>query len=46
MKKNYIVPSTVAATWASMGLMQSITVGVATGSGDGYQHTSDMDEIQ
>ena len=34
MKKNYIAPSTVAATWASMGLMQdNITLGVATGSG-------------
>ena len=30
MKKNYIAPSTVSATWASMGLMQSIAF--ATGS--------------
>lgn len=32
MKKNYIAPSTEAATWASMGLMQ-IGFGVITGSG-------------
>ena len=30
MKKNYIAPSTVAQTWASMGLMQQIAF--ATGS--------------
>lgn len=33
MKKNYIAPSTEAATWASMGLMQSIVFGTETASG-------------
>ena len=33
MKKNYIAPSTVAQTWASMGLMQqNPTIGFASGS--------------
>lgn len=33
MKKNYIAPSTVAATWASMGLMQEPQIGFAAVSG-------------
>ncbi len=33
MKKNYIAPNTEAATWASMGLMQSIVFGTETASG-------------
>ena len=33
MKKNYIAPSTEAATWASMGLMAGIGFGIETGSG-------------
>ena len=34
MKKNYIAPSTEAATWASMGLMtEGLGFGVITGSG-------------
>jgi len=33
MKKNYIAPSTVAATWASMGLMQGIGFAFNAGSG-------------
>ena len=32
MKKNYIAPSTVTATWASMGLMQSIGFAMNAGS--------------
>jgi hypothetical protein len=39
MKKNYIVPSTVAATWSSMGLMQGPTIGMSTGSGAEAQST-------
>lgn len=42
MKKNYIVPSTVAQTWASMGLMQSIAF--ATGSASGGTPTFSQGE--
>lgn len=33
MKKNYIAPSTVTATWASMGLMQQIGFAMNAASG-------------
>ena len=49
MKKNYIAPNTEMATWASMGLMQSITVGIVSASGagaGGQQSTSNMEDIQ
>jgi len=47
MKKNYIAPSTVAQTWASMGLMQDANpqIGLAT-SGSGTKTASDKDFIQ
>lgn len=46
MKKNYIIPSTEAATWASMGLMQgAITIAVGSAP-DGNQHTSNMSDIE
>ena len=32
MKKNYIAPSTVAATWASMGIMNP-EIGMSSASG-------------
>ena len=32
MKKNYIAPNTEMATWASMGLMQTPSIGFAAGS--------------
>ena len=41
MKKNYIAPSTEAATWASMGLMQGITYGMEVGSGGSTQKETD-----
>ena len=41
MKKNYIAPSTEAATWASMGLMQGITYGVTVGSGGTTDKSTD-----
>ena len=41
MKKNYIAPSTEAATWASMGLMQSIIYGTETASGGTTQRETD-----
>ena len=34
MKKNYIAPNTEMATWASMGLMQTPSIGFASGSGN------------
>ena len=40
MKKNYIAPNTEMATWASMGLMQSIAF--ATGSASGGTPTFDQ----
>ena len=48
MKKNYIAPSTEMATWASMGLMQSIAFATATASGDAgtvYQTLDNKDLI-
>jgi hypothetical protein len=42
MKKNYIAPSTEAATWASMGLMQSIAF--ATGSASSGEPTFNKGE--
>ena len=45
MKKNYIAPSTVTATWASMGLMQQeIAFGFNTGSG-GAQTIKTTDDV-
>lgn len=41
MKKNYIAPSTEAATWASLGLMQSIIYGTETASGASTQKETD-----
>ena len=41
MKKNYIVPNTEMATWASMGLMQDPVIGFFTGSGT----ITEMDQI-
>ena len=41
MKKNYIAPSTEAATWASMGLMAGIQFGTNTGSGGETIKTTD-----
>ena len=48
MKKNYIAPSTVAATWASMGLMQD-NIAFATQSVSGgaptIMSTNDVNAI-
>ena len=47
MKKNYIAPNTVAATWTSMGLMQAPGIGMSSASaGTGAQSTDNMDYIQ
>ena len=43
MKKNYIAPSTVAQTWASMGLMQQ-GIAFATGSASGGTPTFNQGE--
>ena len=46
MKRNYIAPSTELLDFASEGLMQP-AIGLASGSGaDGYQHTSNMSDIE
>ena len=48
MKKNYIAPNTVAATWTSMGLMQAPNIGMSSASGGigGPQQTGSMDDIE
>lgn len=48
MKKNYIAPNTVAATWTSMGLMQApgISLSSASGGMGGPQQTGNMEDIQ
>ena len=45
MKKNYIAPSTEAATWASMGLMQSIIYGTETASGASTPTQKSTDDV-
>ena len=48
MKKNYIAPSTVTATWASMGLMQSginIGFGMNAASGGGQPTIKTTDDV-
>ena len=48
MKKNYIAPNTVAATWTSMGLMQAPGIGLSSVSGGagGAQSTGNMEDIE
>ena len=47
MKKNYIAPSTQMATFASMGLMDNITIGISSASGGATPvSTSSMEDIQ
>ncbi len=47
MKKNYIAPNTVAATWTSMGLMVDPVINMSSASGGaGAQQTGNIDYIQ
>ncbi len=48
MKKNYIAPNTVAATWTSMGLMQApgISLSSVSGGAGGAQSTGNMEDIE
>lgn len=47
MKKNYIAPNTVAATWTSMGLMVDPVINMSSASGGASaQQTDNIDYIQ